>query len=56
MKSNFIYGLSLICLSQIVYGVELTFDLPDSAKQCFFQDIKLNQKAVIEFQVNNFRS
>lgn len=51
MRNTFIYGLSFICLSQIVHGVELTFDLPDSSRECFHQEVKANQTAVLEFQV-----
>ncbi|XP_033332890.1 transmembrane emp24 domain-containing protein 7 [Megalopta genalis] len=32
-------------------GVELTFELPDNEKQCFFQDITKNETAMLEFQV-----
>lgn len=32
-------------------SVELTFELPDSAKQCYYQDIAAGTKATIEFQV-----
>lgn len=39
---------SLICQS---YGVELTFELPDSAKECFFEVIEEGTESTIEFQV-----
>ncbi|KZC07752.1 Transmembrane emp24 domain-containing protein 7, partial [Dufourea novaeangliae] len=32
-------------------GVELTFELPDNEKQCFFQEIEKNATAMLEFQV-----
>lgn len=32
-------------------GVELTFELADNAKQCFFQEIEKNATAMLEFQV-----
>ncbi|XP_071444308.1 transmembrane emp24 domain-containing protein 7 [Hetaerina americana] len=32
-------------------GVELTFELPDNAKECFFQEIDKNVTATLEFQV-----
>ncbi|XP_053986249.1 transmembrane emp24 domain-containing protein 7-like [Hylaeus anthracinus] len=32
-------------------GVELTFELPDNAKQCFYQEIEKNATAMLEFQV-----
>jgi len=31
--------------------VELTFELPDNAKECFYQEIQKNQTATLEFQV-----
>lgn len=42
---------SLICQS---YGVELTFELPDSAKECFFEVIEEGTESTIEFQVQTF--
>ncbi|XP_022919355.1 transmembrane emp24 domain-containing protein 7 [Onthophagus taurus] len=32
-------------------ATELTFELPDSAKECFFEDIEKNTTATLEFQV-----
>ncbi|GBP95943.1 Transmembrane emp24 domain-containing protein 7 [Eumeta japonica] len=32
-------------------SVELTFELPDSAVECFYQDIEKNTSASLEFQV-----
>lgn len=46
--------LSVLLLSQLVFGVELTFDLPDSSRECFHQEIKKNTSAVLEYQVNKF--
>lgn len=33
-------------------GVELSFELPDNAKQCFYEEIKQNTTAMLEFQVH----
>lgn len=33
-------------------GVELTFELPDNAKECFYQEIQKNVSSTLEFQVN----
>lgn len=50
----------LVILSTIVFlakfsvCVELTFELPDNAKECFYQDIKKNQSATLEFQVHYY--
>ncbi|XP_023720029.1 transmembrane emp24 domain-containing protein 7 [Cryptotermes secundus] len=32
-------------------GVELTFELPDNAKECFYQEIQKNVSSTLEFQV-----
>jgi protein ERP2 len=32
-------------------GVELTFELPDNAKECFYQEIQENVSSTLEFQV-----
>lgn len=40
--------LTYICLSG---GVELTFELPDNAKECFYQEIEKNVSSTLEFQV-----
>jgi len=46
--SFFIYLLSHVSR---VKSVELTFELPDNAKQCFHEDVKQGIKSTIEFQV-----
>ncbi|XP_076250165.1 transmembrane emp24 domain-containing protein [Rhynchophorus ferrugineus] len=33
------------------FGSELTFELPDNGKECFYQEIKVNTTATLEFQV-----
>lgn len=35
-----------------VLGSELTFELPDNAKQCFYEDIIIGTKCTLEFQVH----
>ena len=35
-------------------GSELTFELPDNAKQCFYEDITIGTKCTLEFQVRLF--
>lgn len=32
-------------------GSEITFELPDNAKQCFYEDITQGTKCTLEFQV-----
>ena len=42
--------LLLACLPCLL-AVELTFELPDSAKQCFHEEIRQGNKSTVEFQV-----
>ncbi|XP_058468235.1 transmembrane emp24 domain-containing protein 7 [Malaya genurostris] len=51
-----ILGCGLILLafvghSIVVHSVELTFELSDNARECFYEEIKKNQTATLEFQV-----
>ncbi|XP_066259187.1 transmembrane emp24 domain-containing protein 7 [Euwallacea similis] len=41
--------LSLLILA--VIGSELTFELPDNGKECFYEEIKANTTVMLEFQV-----
>lgn len=43
-------SLILVFIS-VVFGTELTFELPDSEKQCFFEQIEKGVQSTIEFQV-----
>ena len=43
--------LSAHLLCVLVLGSELTFELPDNAKQCFYEDIIIGTKCTLEFQV-----
>ncbi|XP_007952711.2 TIR domain-containing adapter molecule 2 [Orycteropus afer afer] len=49
------WGCSLLALLLLVPGPgrasEITFELPDNAKQCFYEDITLGTKCTLEFQV-----
>lgn len=52
LKNWLIHYLSaFLLMSQTVLGVELTFDLPDSARDCFHEEIKKNTSVVLEYQV-----
>lgn len=42
---------AVLCVVKFCGGVELTFELPDSARECFHQEIKKNTSATLEFQV-----
>lgn len=43
--------LVIVVVLKLCETVELTFELPDNAKECFYQDIEKNQTATLEFQV-----
>ena len=43
--------LVLLCVSVVGRAVELTFELPDNAKECFHEDIKEGVETTLEFQV-----
>jgi protein ERP2 len=53
MNNNCIHLLILCLYFCVVFvnSVELTFELPDNAKQCFHEDIRQGVKSTIEFQV-----
>ena len=42
----------LQCLSSSL-GVELTFELPDNAKECFHEVIEKDTSVTVEFQVRS---
>ena len=50
-KEAIVAFLSLIYPILMVGAVELTFELPDNAKQCFHEDITQGTKSTVEFQV-----
>ncbi|XP_072019798.1 transmembrane emp24 domain-containing protein 3-like [Amphiura filiformis] len=41
----------LACLAFIVGAEELTFELPDNAKQCFYEEVDKGVKVSLEYQV-----
>ena len=48
-----VVGLVVALLTLIaVEGTELTFELEDNARQCFYEDIKKDTKGTLEFQVS----
>lgn len=48
-------ALLLVFILDLVKATELTFELPDSAKECFYEEIQKNTTATLEFQVNKQR-
>ena len=43
--------LSSISLWKFTSANELTFELPDNAKECFHENLKVGAKFTLEFQV-----
>jgi len=43
--------LSISRILPLSNSVELTFELPDSAKECFYEVIEKGTQATVEFQV-----
>lgn len=46
------YIYTIFTLVQLANSVELTFELPDNARECFYEEIQKNTSATLEFQVN----
>eukprot|EP00057_Strongylocentrotus_purpuratus_P032644 XP_788345.3 PREDICTED: transmembrane emp24 domain-containing protein 3 [Strongylocentrotus purpuratus] len=40
-----------LCLLAVSQAVELTFELPDNANQCFHEDVEKDVKIILEYQV-----
>lgn len=57
MKMDFRSAILLLLLAFIATlsrAIELTFELPDNANQCFYEEIKQGIDSTIEFQVSSF--
>lgn len=48
---NFLGFWFFLQVIDIINSVELTFELPDNSKECFYQDIGKNKSAILEYQV-----
>ena len=48
----FKYFVTLTILFRTTRGVELTFELPDNAKECFYEVIEEGKTSTVEFQVS----
>lgn len=49
--STWLLFVSLLAALLLTGGVELTFELADNAKECFYQEIEKNVSSTLEFQV-----
>ena len=50
--NHLIYFVTLTILFRTTRGVELTFELPDNAKECFYEVIEEGKTSTVEFQVS----
>ena len=51
--SSFYFGLIVAFFTlAVVQCTELTFELEDNARQCFYEDLKKDVKGTLEFQVS----
>lgn len=50
-KVNILYIYTIFLIVKLANSVELTFELPDNARECFYEEIKQNTSATLEFQV-----
>lgn len=48
------YFSIILAIIDYINSVELTFELPDNSKECFYQDIGKNKTAILEYQVSLF--
>ncbi len=46
-----LYATATALIINYVSSIELTFELPDNANQCFYEEIAKGVDCVIEFQV-----
>lgn len=52
-QSGIVVSIVVALLTLIVVEcTELTFELEDNARQCFYEDIKKDTKGTLEFQVS----
>lgn len=54
-KWNILYVYTIFTLIKLVNSVELTFELSDNARECFYEDIPQNTSCTLEFQVSELR-
>ena len=48
----YIFVICTVCCGIVLAG-EMTFELPDSVKQCFHEHIEKGVKCTLEYQVSN---
>ena len=46
---------SILKLTKFCNGTELTFELPDKEKECFYQDIEKGTECTFEYQVSSLK-
>lgn len=51
MNEKLIGVIAVLSLLSVVFAGELTFELPDNERQCFFEQIEKGVQSTLEFQV-----
>lgn len=46
--------LMVLCLTVLSNAIELTFELDDNAKECFYEDVDKDEEITLEYQVYIF--
>lgn len=50
MTKQLLLGL-MLCWPLYIYAGEITFELPDNERMCFYEEIEKGTKSTLEFQV-----
>ena len=50
-----IFSVLFALFLAVTQAVELTFELPDNANQCFYEEVEKDVKIILEYQVRYWR-
>ena len=54
--AGLVLAILALCVSLLgVHCTELTFELEDNARQCFYEHLEKDAKGILEFQVRSLR-
>lgn len=54
MIKLFTFAVMFAALQEISLAGELTFELPDNERMCFYENVPKGEQATLEFQVSFF--
>lgn len=52
MSNALLLFLMVLCLIVLSNAIELTFELADNAKECFYEEVENDEEITLEYQVN----